>query len=685
MGVSRAQSHGEPHEVIPPCYAGQLDPIVNRKHTALCIAALLALNIWIAARIFKLEFSPYMGSIEGAYVGLSRWLTLHWSSPGWFPLWYGGIPLQNSYPPFLHFLVAFTSMATGMSVVHSHHVVAASFYCLAPAALFWLVLRLTQSHAKAFLAGFLYSVVSPSAMLIQAVNGDVGTAWGARKLQSLIVYGESPHITSITLLLVALAAIHAALESRLGWRTVVAIFAAAAVALTNWIGAFALVCGVLALIVSKKQLSFSRVLMIGVVAYAVAMPWIPPSTIATVQRNAPIVGGNYAMGGAQYLFLAVWLATAIAGGYALKKTALSEGSRFALIFLFLMAVPPIGYDRFHIYPLPQPERYHLEFDVAFTLVCGIVLGSTRLASKRRWYRGAVVAALLCLAFFQVRLWRREVHAWLPPFDITKTVERAQAIYIGSHYPGQRVFATGSTRFWLNAFADNPQLAGGFDQGRSNPAIAAVTYAIPYVSIDGPRAVAMLKAYGVRTVAVPGPHSRDQFRDYGDPAKFNGVVPEVWRDGDDAIYEIPGTGSLTHVVNKADLVTTTATDWPAVMRFASALDQDHSSPQIAWSGPNHATIQAELHKPQVVSFQVSWDPGWRASMGGIDFATQRDAFGLLVLEPECEGRCTIELTYDGGMESRIARLLCLLGFAACGYMLYRGGVSRPVPQPPTSSL
>jgi len=641
----------------------------NRRYltTGLCMAALFALNACILARVFHTEYTPFMGSIEGAYVGISRWLQTNWSHPGWFPLWYGGIPIENFYPPLLHFLVAFASMATGASVAHAHHAVTATFYCLCPVALFWLVWRLTKSRWQGFIAGWLYSLVSPSAFLLRSVREDLGSAWGGRKIQTLLVYGDSPHIASITLLVVALAAVHAALESRLGWRTVVAVVAAAAVALTNWLGALALVCGVLALLIARKDGRLGRIALIGVLAYAIAIPWIPPSDIATVQRNSQLVGA-YPMGHAQYFYLVAWVAGAFGIGFGLKRTSMPEAGRFALVFLFLMAVPPLGSEWFHVYPLPQPDRYHLEMGLALAIVAGIVLGSGKLASNLP--RAVVIALLLCLAVVQVPRWRAQVRGYLPSFDITKTVEREQALWLGSHYPGQRVFVAGSTRFWFNAFADNPQLGGGFDQGRSNPAIAGVTYAIPYLQGNGPDTVALLKAYGVRAVAVGGKGSRDAYRDYNDPEKFAGVVPEVWRDGSDAIYEIPGTGSLAHVVRKEELVIGSLFDWPALRLFAAGLDRNDGHAQMNWNGPNHASIQVELTKPEVVSVQVSWDPGWRASLNGAALAIHHDALGLMVLEPNCEGRCAIDLVYDGGVQGKIADLLCITGFGVCGYLIFR---------------
>jgi hypothetical protein len=647
---------------------------VNRKLSALySVLALLALNIWISARLFRTEYTPFMYSIEGSYVALARWYKVNWAHPGWFPLWYGGIPIENTYPPMLHHLTALFSFATGMTTVHSVHAVTAAFYCLGPVALFALVLRLTKSQWKAFTAGWLYSLISPAGFLLPWVRA--GSVWSPVRFFALLTHDEMANIAGIALLLVALAAIHAALEYPLGWRTVLAVLASAAVALTNWLGAVALVCGAFAFLVTWKREehdrpAFGRLVLIGLLAYAVAAPWIPPSDIATLQRNAPGLSGSFPVGPWQYFYLGAWFAGAFAIGLLLKKkTSVPEAGRFVLVFLFLMALPPLAFEYFKIYPLPQPNRYFLEMDAAFAMAGGIALGSRRLCAERTWLRVLTGVALTCLAIVLVPRARRDVRAWLPRFDITKTVEYQQAQYLNSHYPDQRVFVDGSTRYWFSAFADNPELGGGVDQGRSNPAIAHITYAIPYRVGNGPDTVALLKACGVRAIAVGGPHTRDFFHDFHDPAKFAGIVPEVWRDGDDVIYEIPGSGSLAHVVSKDALVTTAPVDFPALTHFAAAVDADPKT-RLVWNGPNHATIEANLAKPQVVSLQISYDLGWRATANGAALPTQKDALGFLVLEPDCHGNCTIDLIYDGGLQRRVMDFLCVLGFAACAWILYR---------------
>src|SRR5580704_7344166 len=123
----------------------------GRRSTVSGIATILILNIWIVARLFKTEYSTEMFSIEGAFIGISHWLVGHWHSGGWFPIWYGGIPVENSYPPLLHVLVALAAKISAMSVAHSYHAITAATYCLGPVALFWLVLRLSGSRWKAFI------------------------------------------------------------------------------------------------------------------------------------------------------------------------------------------------------------------------------------------------------------------------------------------------------------------------------------------------------------------------------------------------------------------------------------------------------------------------------------------------------------------------------------------------------
>ena len=68
-------------------------------------------------------------------------------------------------------------------------------------------------------------------------------------------------------------------------------------------------------------------------------------------------------------------------------------------------------------------------------------------------------------------------------------------------------------------------------------------------------------------------------------------------------------------------------------------------------------------------QLSYDPGWRAVVGGEPRRVFSDELELLVVDPECSGRCVIELIYEGGMEARILRWLSWV--AAIGSVVWVG--------------
>ncbi|MGH9720537.1 MAG: hypothetical protein ACRD8O_10020 [Bryobacteraceae bacterium] len=124
----------------------------ERAATVGCVAALIAVNAWIIARLFRTEYTEWVSSIEGAYIGLARWIARHWTQLDWYPLWYGGVPFENTYPPLLHVVVAATAQATGMSEARAYHTVCGAMYCLGPVTLFWLTWRLSGSRWKGLLA-----------------------------------------------------------------------------------------------------------------------------------------------------------------------------------------------------------------------------------------------------------------------------------------------------------------------------------------------------------------------------------------------------------------------------------------------------------------------------------------------------------------------------------------------------
>ena len=102
---------------------------------------------------------------------------------------------------------------------------------------------------------------------------------------------------------------------------------------------------------------------------------------------------------------------------------------------------------------------------------------------------------------------------------------------------------GTISYWLNAFNDTPQFGGGFDQGivnRVQPAVAYQVGAAPGAPEETAKiSMIWFKAYGIAALGVQGPNSREIYKPFLASSRFRGLLPEVMRDGDDAIALVPG--------------------------------------------------------------------------------------------------------------------------------------------------
>ena len=630
---------------------------------------LFCLNAYLCRELFVAEFTQHMGSIEGAFIALARYVTEHPWELRWFPWWYGGIPYQNTYQPLLHLLVAAVAFVVGISAPLSYHAVTAAAYCLGPVTLFWMGSRLSGRRLPSLAAAVLYSVFSPSAVLTPSVAADVGIL-GPRRLQALVQYGEGPHITSMFLLPVAVVALAAALRKATPISTLVAAVATMSVVLTNWIGTVALSMAVCAYLLAKRDAGsirrWSKAAGIGGLSYALAATWIPPSTLFAIQRNAQIVVGSYEIGVKQWLYLVLLLLVVLTVRYSLRRALVSEFVQFWACFFVLCGSLPLTAEWLDIYILPQPERYHLEMEMAVCFQAAIVLGKVWQALPLRGKLVTTVVLLLAAAH-QVQQYRNYARTLIGHTDVTGTVEYQVAKWLDENLPGRRVFLSGSLRFWLNAFADNQQFGGGYDQGVTNPRLASTSYGITATRGNGEDTVLWLKVYGVQAIAVGGPESREVYKDFRDPTKFEGVLPELWREGDDVIYGVPSrTESPAHVIRYQDLMERAPTgfsDVAPLIPFVAALENpDLPLVEFVWLSPHEARIVAELQREHLIATQVSYHPGWRAWVNGERRRILRDKLGLMTVETKCEGRCVVELRYDGGAE------MWLAGFAGAASVL-----------------
>jgi hypothetical protein len=638
---------------------------------------LFLLNAWIVRDLVRIEWLDQMGSIEGTHIALSRWVARNWSDLNWFPLWYGGIPFQNAYLPLVPALAGGLSALTGLAPARSYHVLAALFYAAGPVTLFWLALVLYRSLWPALAVGLLYSLFSPSCWLAAAVRRDAGSVWHARRLQALVQYGEGPHLVAMALIPVALLLLMFALRRPSASRGFAAALGLAAVALTNWLGAAALAAGALAWLLAQQDASWRRwTLAAGLAAwaYALACAWIPPATIRTIRSGERWLSGELSAN--RWLFGACLLAAVLVLRGWCRRRRCSEAAAFAWLFALPVCSAPLAAYWTGLRVVPQPERYHLEMEMALALLTPLLWATLGPRLCRYGRIGMACAALVACSYAFLR-YERYARRMIRPVAIEQTIEYRVAQWLEGNASGRRVMVPGSIGFFLNAFTDIPQLAGGFDQGAVNPLSPHVRYQILSGDGAGPHegevAVLWLKAYGVDLVAVSGPDSREIYKPFRNPRKFEGLLQEAARLDGVTVYDLGRPRkSLAHVMRRADLAPRAplhGLDVGPVEAYVSALEDPlRAEARFAWISRHAAVIAAELARDQILSVQISYHPGWRATANGRPVNLYGDPLGQIVVEPNCSGACRVELIYDGGHEMGLARAVAwaalLTGVAVC---------------------
>ena len=384
------------------------------------------------------------------------------------------------------------------------------------------------------------------------------------------------------------------------------------------------------------------------------MPWVTPATIHAIAINAPklaaVAGGTAPASGAVAALLALaW----IIRGRATPQL------RFAVLFLCGTAAITLGHFWARIDLLPQPHRYHAAMDLAMWLAAAFLLD--RVLITRPLKIAVLFIAIAVCAPILIHQ-RRIAHRLERPVDIRGTAPYQVSNWLAANMAGARVFATAPFDAWLDAFHDIPMINGGFANGIRNQVLWGVVYQTevgdsPSVMLD------WMKALGCDALA--GDSSFFQH-----PEKLRGLQ-ELWRDGSHAVYAVPrASRSLAHVLRAGDLpVLPLHYDTRPLHNYLAALD-DPALPAAKFTrrGMSAATIDGDLQPEQVLSVQISWDEGWHARVNGQPRSIYADKLGQIVIEPQCNGPCTVDLRYDGGIEMRLVRIVSVTALAGCFFWI-----------------
>ncbi len=625
-----------------------------------CAGILLAVNLLISARLFRVEYSAYNSSNEGTFIAISRVMAEHPLDWNWWQLWDGGLPIENTYSPLVPAMSASVARLTGVSPARAFHLVGAAFFAAGPLTLFWMAWVFSRKLATSFVASLAYSCLSLSAILIPAIRVDTQGALNLRRLQVLAFYGEAPHTIALTLLPVAFLCFAFALtKPGMKWK-ILAGLSIAAVALTNAFGIVALAFGFMAWLVTLGSARLARGILltaaIGALTYAWISPWMPPSVLLAIRANSPTVDGDFRYTTASWIALCACVAGYGVVWLVLKWLRVDRFQRFFAMLAYAPVAILTCWYGWRVAVVVQPTRYHLQMDLFLLLALVFLAGSLvdRLPRNAQVALvGVVIAALGAQVFRSVRFARGQVRR----IDPVQLVEYKIEKWMDENRHGQRAFISGSSSFLYNVFTDNPQLHGGHDPMQPNPFIRAVVYTIYSGANAGDRdaefSTFWLKAFGANAVSVSFEKGREYYKPFTHPHKFEGVLKEIWRDGDDVIYEIPARSrSLAHVIPRSAVPTRTpihGLDIEPVKAYVEALD-DPRMPLAAfeWQGSSAARIEADVGAGQLLAVQVSYSAGWEATANGRPTAVTRDAIGQMVIEG-CAGPCEVSLKYTGGAE------------------------------------
>jgi hypothetical protein len=350
--------------------------------------------------------------------------------------------------------------------------------------------------------------------------------------------------------------------------------------------------------------------------------------------------------------------------HGFQRLRFAPALRFALLLTLFAGWITMAMLWFGVIMIPQPDRYHIELDIALCLL--VAFGLALLPKTVRW---VLIAVMILFGMVQVKAWRRYARDLSQPFDLQSTLEYKSAHWLEQHLPDTRVMDPGSSHVLLNALTDVPQLSGGFDQGITNIMVPNTIHLFYKGSNEIDRnaevTILLLRALGVGALMVGGPNSKDFFRPQEYPERFaSSGLPELWREGDDVIYGIPSRShSLAHAIAPADLVRMrpfVPSGMDEVRKYVAALENPaYPLAEFTWLNPHQARVVAELSTDQLLSVQISHHAGWHASMSGQPRHVYGDGLGLMVVEPTCGGHCVVDLIYDGGWEMTLARIVSYL--------------------------
>ena len=578
-----------------------------------------------------------------------------------------GSPIENVYVPLVHYVVGQAKNLFALPPESAYHIVTAVGYSLAPVSLYILLRTMALVGKECLLTCFLFSVFSPSAMIDTTILQDLGGGLSSQRLRVLSVYGEGPHVASLFLVPLVLACLYRYTRTGARPALIAGTLSFALLVGSNTPGTLGLLLLSACLMVSfsfakwkETLLRFAQIFSFGSLC---SLLIVPTSYWAAVLHNSGRMHPGFLSSDKTMIYYAALLLILLMIANRCQRLVESPLRFFAISSsLFLILVVSANSNIFEI--LPQAHRFHVEMEMPLCALLGVGFVRTTSKNPYRSFGGFLLFVAFCVvSFAQMKERRRIDHVAVA---IGERVEYRAARWANENLQWQRgrLFTSGSTSFWFNAFSRQWQLGGCCDQGNLNDISIRLSYMINLAKSDTDiaKSIYWAQALGVQALVLPNAQSNDAYKDTQNPSKFDGRLVRLAAPASLDVFKVPqARESLVQVVDRRLLVPRhlmreTGEFAQAIEMYVKSLKKG-TTIRERWLDEQTLTIAGRVDANDVFVVQMNYSDGWRAS-GNPYASVYSDGLGTLVIDPGCKESCPVELKLDwtGQSSTTIGRIV-----------------------------
>lgn len=667
------------------------------KWTNLAIGLLLImLQTILLYPLFLNGYSRFVENIEAAHLANAQYLLNHFSEE-WNNLWYMGFPVSLTYPPVFPYLIATISYLSQISITHVYRILTAIFMILTPYAIYLFTFYLVKRKTTSFLASLFYILLPNIAYLFipQIISHTLLAGFTPYRLIAFTQYGEGPHLASLFFIpLAAMYFIKSFRQPDVKNYVLASVFIALTL-LTNLFGGISLLI-ILAIIVLGKMaiylfnFNYRRLFIIGLLSYLLTAFVYNYDFIQSIFSSTYIHPEN-ATNWPPFLtiFIAV-LFLILPATLLIKNKMMGNDSNFKWFVVGLWTltflVIPIVYYHFGYSLISQPNRYLPELEIGFAILLGMLVTILWDIFEAKKNQPAMIKKIVAISFTFIALLLVSYSYISKPFylirpqSMSNSYEAEIADYLANKVDattGERVYLTGTPAFWLNAFAEIPQIRGGADNAQPNPWWADAAYQINQGN-DAKLAKSWLNIMNVRYILVNHPASGTHYVDYANYERLQDYSSVAsFADGGFELLEVPdGNLSLFVQVNQTAHNYTpqieSKTDFNNINRFAEMLNSaDLNLVKYQIISPSKYTLQTEnLTAGDVIIFKMNYNPRWQAvDQFGHHLKIESIGPNFIKITPQTTGQVSINVYYQSNWIDYLGYTLTALTLIFIVIMLY----------------